>query len=118
MRSNHPRMLRESKTITAMMHLYCNELHGTPSGLCPECQELNSYAQARLDRCPFQETKSTCAKCTVHCYKPEMRERIRQVMRYAGPRMLAKHPVLTVRHLLDGLRRPPAAARRKESSAD
>jgi len=60
----------------------------------------------RLDQCPFQEAKTTCVKCPVHCYKPAMRERIRVVMRYAGPRMLWQHPVLAFYHLFDGLRQP------------
>jgi hypothetical protein len=30
-----------------------------------------------------------------------MREQVRQVMRYAGPRMMFLHPVLTLLHYLD-----------------
>lgn len=37
--------------------------------------------------------------CPVHCYKRDMRERMRQVMRYAGPRMLWVHPVAALRHV-------------------
>lgn len=37
--------------------------------------------------------KTKCHKCSVHCYMPEMRERIKEVMRYSGPRMLLHHPV-------------------------
>ena len=117
MKSTHPRMVRESKTITAMIELYCQEQHGTSGVLCPECVELEAYAQERLDRCPFQEKKSTCAHCTVHCYKPVMRERTRAMRRLAGPRMLTRHPVLAVLHLLDGLRKAPVLKRR-ESNAD
>jgi hypothetical protein len=113
MKSTHARVLREGKTIAAMIALYCAEQHGCHERLCPECSELLEYAQARLDRCPFQENKSTCAKCTVHCYKPEMRERTRMVMRYAGPRILYHHPVLAVRHLIDGLRKPPVLKKGK-----
>jgi hypothetical protein len=36
-----------------------------------------------------------------------MRRRVREVMRYAGPRMLFVHPVLGFRHMLDGLRPNP-----------
>ena len=72
--------------------------------LCPECQELLKYAFERLDKCPFQERKTTCAKCPVHCYRPELRERIRVVMRYAGPRMLFRYPILAIHHLLDGMK--------------
>jgi hypothetical protein len=31
--------------------------------------------------------------------------RIRAVMRYAGPRMLYKHPVMTLQHIVDGWRK-------------
>jgi hypothetical protein len=109
---DHPRMARELRTIDAMIRLYCRDQHRPVDGrgaqaLCAECQELLDYARARLERCPFQEDKTTCAKCPVHCYRPAMRERIRVVMRYAGPRMLLRHPLLAVRHLLDGRREKP-----------
>lgn len=115
MKNNHPRMVRESKTITAMAKLYCEGKHGTKGELCAECAELESYAQLRLEHCPFQETKSTCAKCPVHCYKPAMRARVREMMRWAGPRMLLRHPVLAIMHLMDGRRPAPALKSRTNS---
>ena len=78
-----------------------------PTVLCAECQELLQYALERLDNCPFQEHKTTCENCPVHCYRPEMRERIRAVMRYAGPRMLFRHPLLALLHLWDRARGAP-----------
>jgi len=33
-----------------------------------------------------------------------MRERIREVMRYAGPRMISKHPIMAFGHLLSTCR--------------
>jgi hypothetical protein len=114
MANTHPRMRRERKTIEILHQIYCHDHHGGLAGeLCPECQELCDYAVQRLERCPFQEDKSTCANCAVHCYKPEMRARIREIMIYAGPRMLRCHPVLAVRHLIDGRRKPPRLPRRK-----
>ena len=100
------RMERERRTIDAMIRTYCRGQHHTRHGLCLACQALSGYAQDRLDRCPFQEAKTTCAHCPVHCYVPEMRERIRAVMRYSGPRMLYRHPILALCHLVDGLRKP------------
>jgi hypothetical protein len=76
--------------------------------LCPECTALLDYAHARLARCPYAVEKPTCAKCPTHCYRPAMREQVRAVMRYSGPRMLTKHPLLAAAHLIDGRRRPPA----------
>ena len=112
MQYNHPmvkqtRMDRESRTLSAMVRLYCRHQHGTPSALCPDCQSLQEYALLRLKKCPFQEGKTTCARCPVHCYKLDRREEIRQVMRFAGPRMLLAHPWLTFLHLFDSLRREP-----------
>ena len=104
----HARMRREQRTIEILMKIYCRDHHSGPRReLCAGCQALQDYALQRLERCPFQENKPTCAKCAVHCYKPEMRQRVREVMVYAGPRMLLEHPILAVRHLWDGRRKPP-----------
>ena len=105
MRKTKNRLQRERRTIQAMIGLYCRNRHRQGAALCPECRELLDYAMMRLDRCRFQDAKPTCARCPVHCYKPAMRERVRDVMRFAGPRMLLRHPILAVWHLLDGLRR-------------
>jgi hypothetical protein len=90
-----------------MIRLYCRGRHGGLDAPCGECDELTNYARLRLARCAFQDHKPTCARCTVHCYRAEMRERIRAVMRYAGPRMLFHHPLLALSHLMDrAIRRP------------
>jgi hypothetical protein len=103
------RIAREKSTIRAMIAIFCRAHHGGAHALCPECEELLNYAFCRLDRCPFGADKPTCARCPIHCYKPALRERVKAVMRYAGPRMLLRHPILAVRHLLDerkGAKRP------------
>ncbi len=108
-KQRHPRMARESRTIHAMVHLYCRDHHGrhvTKGKLCPDCSELFDYAELRLNKCPFQEKKTTCANCRVHCYKPSMLEKVKTVMRYSGPRMTFRHPVLALFHLLDGRKKP------------
>jgi hypothetical protein len=97
-------MLREKRTIAVMIAMYCRGRHGSGGPLCVECEELRQYAFARLDRCRFGSDKPPCASCTVHCYKPAMREKARAVMRYAGPRMIWRHPILALRHWLDGRR--------------
>jgi len=85
-----------------MIRIYCRAHHGRRSGLCPECRDLLEYACERLERCPFKEHKPRCSECPVHCYKPDMSERIRAVMRYSGPRMPFRHPVLSAVHYLKG----------------
>lgn len=99
------RLEREKRTIRVMIGMYCRAHHAPANPLCPECADLLDYAVARTDRCRFGADKPTCANCPVHCYKPAMRERIRTVMRYAGPQMLLRHPVLALLHLWDGRRR-------------
>lgn len=68
--------------------------------LCDSCRELLNYAYGRIDACPYKTTKSFCSNCKVHCYQPQKREKIRAVMRYAGPRMLYKHPVMAIKHMI------------------
>jgi hypothetical protein len=104
-RLNKGRLAREWKTMSAMVYCYCRHKHnGNP--LCPECEGLLQYATLRLERCRFGPEKPTCAKCPVHCYQRGRREQIRDVMRFAGPRMLWEHPLLSLRHWIDGLGSP------------
>ena len=84
-----------------MIALYCRRRHQSEK-LCPICDELAKYALKRLANCPYGEDKTTCVNCVVHCYKSDMRERIRDVMRFAGPRMLLRHPILAISHMIDG----------------
>jgi hypothetical protein len=100
-----PRIAREKRTVEAMIRIYCRAHHGRRGELCGDCCELLQYAFCRLDRCPFGAEKTACARCPVHCYKPAMRQRIKDVMRYAGPRMLFRHPILAARHWWDGRKR-------------
>ncbi len=100
-----PRIGREKKTVTAMVLLFCRKKHAMREGLCESCRSTHDYALARLERCRFQERKPTCARCLVHCYDEPQRSQIRIIMRFSGPRMLWRHPILAIGHLIDG-RRP------------
>ncbi len=104
--TEHPRIRREKKTIEVMVHIYCKNKHESQGELCPECSELLEYAKMRLDKCPFQEKKSTCGKCLIHCYQPQKREKVKKVMRHSGPRMLLKHPIRAIQHVIDGRKKP------------
>lgn len=108
-----PRITREKKTIAAMLAIYCSDHHGTRGALCSDCAGLLDYAERRLDNCPFQEEKPVCNHCEVHCYAAIQRERVRDVMRYAGPRMLLPHPILSLFHMLDKGRPVPKLKARK-----
>ena len=93
----------EQEVVEELIQLYCRRQHKERQknalGLCKECQDLLAYAHSRVAHCPFMETKTFCSNCKVHCYEPLMRERIRQVMRYAGPRLLFKRPIMVLRHM-------------------
>ncbi|MEJ2402950.1 MAG: nitrous oxide-stimulated promoter family protein [Candidatus Thiodiazotropha sp.] len=101
------RIEREKQTISAMMIRYCHDHHGETDGLCESCAQLLDYAHKRLDTCPFQEHKPACNQCTVHCYSRIRRDRIQAVMRYSGPKMLFRHPLLSLYHLIDKFRKAP-----------
>lgn len=115
------RLKREHETLVAMTRIYCAHHHpGHPdAGMCPDCQGLMAYAEKRLQKCPYGPDKPTCAKCPVHCYKPAQREEARQIMRFAGPRMTWRHPIYSLFHLLDKLRKvehPMEMRRRAKAS--
>ncbi len=97
---------RDLLTIGKMVGIYCTDHHDTSvNELCESCQEFMDYAEVRLEKCPYGEDKPTCANCPIHCYKPARRDQARAIMRYAGPRMLLRHPILAIAHKLDGLRK-------------
>ena len=102
----------EKETVDCMIGIYCRGVHGTKRGeLCEACRQLQAYADLRTEKCPFMETKTFCSACKVHCYSKEMQEKIREVMKYAGPRMLFVHPLLAIRHVHITLRNKKKAER-------
>jgi hypothetical protein len=111
------RLARERRTIDAMIGIYCRDVHRSTPESCAACGGLRAYARERLVKCPFGLDKPTCLNCTVHCYHGEMRERVRVVMRHAGPRMLLRHPILTLRHLYWDAKRPAARLKADTTAA-
>lgn len=95
------RLEREKNTIEKMIKIYCKNNHKEYEKLCDKCDELLEYALNRVENCKFRENKPICVKCSIHCYKKEMQESIKKVMRYSGPRMLFYHPILTIKHLIN-----------------
>ena len=93
------RIAYEKKTVRLMVELYCR-LKERNQTLCDDCRALIAYAHQQLDRCKFGPAKCRCKRCLIHCYKPQMRQKIREVMRFAGPRMLFYHPLVALRYLL------------------
>jgi hypothetical protein len=94
------RVEREIRTVGIMIDSFCRRHHGC-DGRCPDCRELFEYARLRSFKCPYGEGKPVCGRCPIHCYKPEMREKIRAVMKFSGPRMIFSHPILAIRHVIE-----------------
>ena len=92
----------EIRSVTQMIEYFCQKKHKESynNELCDECKSLSDYARSRTERCPFMESKTFCNNCKVHCYSPEMRKRIKEVMRFSGPRMMIYHPVMCIRHAI------------------
>lgn len=101
MKDTRSKREREKRLVSQMIALYCRRKHHSRGTLCAECAALEAYARQRSDRCPFMETKTFCSNCRVHCYQPQMREQIRAVMRFSGPRMLLHHPWMAMRHVVE-----------------
>lgn len=95
------RMQQEIDILLAMIDIYCKANHSTGNSLCDDCIELAEYAKTRTINCRHGNSKPPCFKCKTHCYKPYMREKIKSVMKFSGPRMIYKHPIMTIKHAID-----------------
>jgi len=93
---------REWQTLLIMTKMYCLS-HHSDKDICIKCEDFLKYAKKRLENCKFGEMKPTCNKCPVHCYKKEMRELAKTIMRFSGPKMIRKHPYLALIHLWNEL---------------
>ncbi len=90
---------KEKETVSAMIRIYCRLKHRQQDKLCYYCRQLEIYAHERLERCPYKGNKPVCRKCPIHCYKPEFKKKIKEVMRFSGARMIFYYPLDMIRHL-------------------
>jgi hypothetical protein len=104
---------RETAIVNTMIGMYCQAHHNSNGTLCAECVSLSAYAEKRLLSCMFGEVKPVCKECPVHCYSPQKREQMKQVMIWAGPKMIFRNPLFAIRHMIDTL----TASKPKRSSA-
>jgi hypothetical protein len=99
---------KELKTVKTMIMMYCHKKHKTKGKvLCNECIELYQFVEVKRNRCPFGDEKGFCANCRIHCYKSNtiMRDRIRIVMKYSGPRLMFKHPIMSISHMIETIKK-------------
>ena len=95
---NH-KQLQEYKIIKQMVRVYCEKNHHTKDYLCEDCQKLVEYSQLRIINCPHKENKKFCSGCKTHCYKKEMKQKIKTVMKFSGPRMILYNPLIVIKHM-------------------
>ena len=107
---------KELEVVELMIRLYCRKKHQCKDGLCTECNELLEYVKLRRSKCPWGDKKPFCSNCKIHCYKPEMRERIKNVMRFSGSRMILYHPVIAVKHLIETKRQKNKLKKEEQKS--
>ena len=94
------RVLKEKKIVQFMIEIYCYKKHEQKKNeLCDDCKELLDYAHKRLTYCKFGDKKTSCSKCPIHCYKKDMKEKIKEVMRFSGPRLIIYKPYEFIRHI-------------------
>jgi len=96
---------REKVTILKMVKIYCDRFHKADGELCADCQDLAEYAVECVTRCQYGEDKPACGLCPTNCFREGCYTQIAAIMRYSGPRMLLKHPLLAFSHIYDAIRR-------------
>lgn len=76
---------RDVVVLDRFVRIFCEKKHETPKGgdLCNECADLLAYGLMRLEKCPYNP-KPKCKDCETHCYKPDYRKRVQEVMRFSG----------------------------------
>lgn len=94
------RILREKTIIEKMIRLYCKN-HNDNESLCDVCDTILENVHYRIESCRFGAYKPVCSRCNVYCYHNEMKNRIKRVMQYSGPRMMIYHPILSILHFVD-----------------
>lgn len=105
----------EKKIVGLMIKIYCKGHKHAKDGICEECRELLNYSNKMIELCPFMKTKTFCQNCKIHCYKEDMRIKIKKVMRYSGPRMMFYHPLLTINHVIENYKEKKRRKRNQNS---
>lgn len=58
--------------------------------LCPECAAFLEYAIRKRLNCPLEAEKPTCKHCRIHCYDKPHCEKVREIMAYAGRKLMMR----------------------------
>lgn len=94
---------REQEIVEKMIEIYCRKKHKKES-LCEECSNLLEYTRQRSNNCPLIEVKTFCASCKIHCYKKDMKDKIKEVMKFSGKRLIFYYPKDVLLHIIDTIK--------------
>ncbi len=93
---------KDRRTLQAIGRIYCQGNHAERgkdvAGMCSECGAAIEQTLARAEACPHGH-EGNCQDCATPCQRGEAQERIKAIMRYAAPRMLVRHPLMTLEYL-------------------
>lgn len=118
MTKDFSRLKREKKTIEVMIKMYCKHHHGLQSDLCENCKPVLTYALQKIDKCVFGYQKPVCNKCTIHCYAKEMLNKVKEIMRFSGPRIMFRNPYLGIMHFIDKRKYTNTKPKMKKNNLD
>ena len=87
---------KDIKILEQFIQIYCDTKHreaekSEKNGLklCPECHETMDYSRTQRELCPL-DPKPTCKNCETHCYKPDQRKKIKDIMRHSGMHLIKR----------------------------
>jgi len=99
--------IKDLKILADFIELFCHAKHDrkvvgekalpgillqgkpSPKTICVACAELLEHGMKKRALCPL-DPKPTCKSCHVHCYTPEYRQKIREIMAYSGRKMILR----------------------------
>lgn len=94
---------KDIRLIGKFVEVYCAGKHtgaehvpvALPGGLgdrslCPECRLFLEYAIVKRLKCPLEAEKPSCKHCRIHCYDKTHREKVREIMSYAGRKLMMR----------------------------
>ncbi len=97
--------IRDLRVLASFIRLFCHARHDRKNvgernipeivrpgrrpeeTICPDCAALLEHGMQKRSLCPL-EPKPSCKSCHIHCYTPEYRLKIREIMAYSGRRMI------------------------------
>ncbi len=116
-KNDDPKVIGDLKTLVKFIEVYCDghhndddrkqielkthnlhELTGRHPRLCADCQKLLTHALVKRTICPM-DPKPQCKHCPKHCYHPNYRQKIQEVMKYSGRKLVMRGRVDYLLHL-------------------